>query len=67
MITFTELEVILMVGWLITVLAFMSMSKRVTVQREVMGAMDKIIQGVADNKLQVKRDKEDNIHITSME
>jgi hypothetical protein len=67
MITFTELEVILMVGWLITVLAFMSVSKQVTVQRSVMDAMDKIIQGVADNKLQVKRDKEDNIHITSME
>jgi len=67
MITFTELEVILMVGWFITVLAFMSVSKQVTVQRSVMDAMDKIIQGVADNKLQVKRDKEDNIHITSME
>lgn len=67
MITFTELEVILMVGWLITVLAFLSVSKRVSLQREVMNAMHKIIEGVADNKLQIKRDKESNIHIKTME
>lgn len=67
MITFTELEVVLMVGWLITVLAFLSVSKRVSLQREVMNAMHNIIEGVADNKLQIKRDKESNIHIKTME
>ena len=67
MITFTELEVILMVGWFITVLAFMSISKSLSTHREVMDKMHNIIQGVADNKLQVRRDKKDNIHITSME
>jgi len=67
MITFTELEVVLMIGWLITVLAFMSVSKRVTFQREVMESMNNIIVGVADKKLQVKRDSDNNIHITSLE
>jgi hypothetical protein len=56
-----------MIGWLITVLAFMSVSKKVTFQRGVMDAMNNIIVGVADKKLQVRRDKENNIHITSME
>ena len=67
MITFTELEVVLMVGWFITVLAFMSVSKRLTIYRQVANTMDKIINGVADKKLQVRRDKEDNIHITELE
>lgn len=67
MITFTELEVVLMVGWLITVLAFLSVSKRLTIYREITNTMDSIIKGVADKKLQVRRDKEDNIHITELE
>jgi hypothetical protein len=67
MITFTELEVILMVGWFITVLAFMSISKSLSTHREVMDKMHNIIQGVADNKLQVKRDKDNSINISSME
>ena len=67
MITFTELEVVLIVGWLITVLAFMSVSKRLTIYRGVANKMDSIIKGVADKKLQVRRDKEDNIHITELE
>lgn len=67
MITFTELEVVLMVGWFITVLAFMSVSKRLTIYRQVANTMDNIINGVADKKLQVRRDKEDNIHITELE
>ena len=67
MITFTELEVVLMVGWFITVLAFMSVSKRLTIYRQVANTMDNIINGVADKNLQVRRDKEDNIHITELE
>jgi len=67
MITFTELEVVLMVGWLITVLAFLSVSKRLTIYRQVANTMDYIIKGVADKKLQVGRDKEDRIHITELE
>ena len=67
MITFTELEVVLMVGWLITVLAFLSVSRRLTIYREVTNAMDSIIKGVADKKLQVKRDSDNSIHITELE
>ena len=67
MITFTELEVVLMVCWLITVLAFMSVSKRLTIYREVANTMDSIIKGVADKKLQVKRDSDNSIHITELE
>lgn len=67
MITFTELEVVLMVGWLITVLAFMSVSRKLTIHRGVMDAMHNIIQGVADKKLQIRRDSDNNIHISTLE
>lgn len=67
MITFTELEVVLMVGWLITVLAFLSVNRRLTIYREVANTMDNIIKGVADKKLQVKRDSDNSIHITELE
>lgn len=67
MITFTELEVVLMVGWLITVLAFMSISKRLSIYREIAKTMDSIIKGVADKKLQVRRDSDNSIHITELE
>jgi hypothetical protein len=67
MITFTELEVVLIVGWLITVLAFMSVSKRLSIYKETTSMLDYIIKGVADKKLQVGRDKENRIHITELE
>lgn len=67
MITFTQLEVVLIVGWLITVLAFISISRSLSSHREVMNKMHNIIQGVADKKLQVKRDRDNSINITSME
>lgn len=67
MITFTKLEVVLMVGWFITVLAFMSVSKRLTIYKETTSVMDSIIKGVADKKLQVKRDSDNSIHITELE
>jgi len=67
MITFTELEVVLIVGWLITVLAFISVSKRLSIYKETTSMLDYIIKGVADKKLQVGRDKENRIHITELE
>lgn len=67
MITFTELEVVLMIGWLITVLAFMSVSKRLSIYKEATTKLDYIIKGVADKKLQVGRDKENRIHIVELE
>jgi hypothetical protein len=67
MITFTELEVVLMIGWFITVLAFMSVSKRLSIYKETTSMMDYIIKGVADKKLQVKRDSNNSIHITELE
>jgi hypothetical protein len=67
MITFTELEVILIIGWVITVFAFMNVSKRLTISYGVANAMDRIIQAVADKKVRVERDSDNNINITTLE
>jgi hypothetical protein len=67
MITFTELEVVLIIGWVVTVFAFMNLSKRLTVSYGVASAMDRLIQGIADKKVRVERDSDNNIHITTLE
>jgi hypothetical protein len=67
MITFTELEVVLIIGWVVTVFAFMNLSKRLTTSYGVASAMDKLIQGIADKKVHVERDSDNNIHIKTLE
>lgn len=67
MITFTELEVVLIIGWVVTVFAFMNLSKRLTTSYGVASAMDRLIQGIADKKVRVERDSDNNIHITTLE
>lgn len=67
MITFTELEVMLIIGWVVTVFAFMNVSKRLTISYGIMNAMDTIIQAVADKKVHVERDSDNNINIKTLE
>lgn len=67
MITFTELEVVLIIGWVVTVFAFMNLSKRLTISHNTMGAMDRLIQEIADKKVHIERDSDNRINIKTLE
>jgi len=64
MITFTELEVVLMIGWVVTVFAFIRVNKELTKYCQFVEISNHLIEGIADKKVTLSRDKDNEIDIT---
>ena len=64
MITFTELEVVLMIGWVVTVFAFMRTNKELAKYCQFVEISQHLIENIADKKVTLSRDEDNEIDIT---